>query len=77
MVPFSKGISSATQTIINLLHNEDMNMKVLDAKFVKEFDPNQRLGCFALLIILSMIGGIVMIVAHYFVAGIPEAIQLW
>lgn len=50
---------------------------IFPPKFVKEFDPNQRLGCFALLIILSMIGGIVMIVAHYIVAGIPEAIQLW
>ncbi len=46
-------------------------------KYVKNFDDNQRLGCFGLLVILSMIGGIVMVVAHYLVAGIPEAIQLW
>ena len=30
-----------------------------------------------MLTILSMIGGLVMIIAHYFVAGIPEAIKLW
>ena len=46
-------------------------------KYVQNFDDNQRLGCFGLLIALSMIGGIVMIIAHYFVAGIPEAIKLW
>lgn len=46
-------------------------------KYVKNFDDNQRLGCFGLLVILSMIGGIVMVVAHYLVAGIPETIQLW
>ncbi len=43
----------------------------------KNFNNTQRLGCFSLLIILSLIGGFVMIIAHYFVAGIPEAIQLW
>lgn len=43
----------------------------------KNFDSTQRLGCFSLLIILSLIGGFVMIIAHYFVAGIPEAIKLW
>ena len=46
-------------------------------RYVKKFDDNQRLGCFSILIILSMIGGIVMIIAYYFVAGIPEAIKLW
>ena len=46
-------------------------------KYVQNFDDNQRLGCFGLLIALSMIGGIVMIIAHYYVAGIPEAIKLW
>lgn len=46
-------------------------------KYVQNFDDNQRLGCFGLLIALSMIGSIVMIIAHYFVAGIPEAIKLW
>lgn len=50
---------------------------IFPPKYVKNLDDNQRLGCFGLLIILSMIGGVVMIVAHYFVAGIPEAIQLW
>lgn len=50
---------------------------IFPPKYVKNFDDNQRLGCFALLIILSMIGGVIMIIAHYFVAGIPEAIQLW
>ena len=46
-------------------------------KYVQNFDDNQRLGCFGLLIALAMIGGIVMIIAHYYVAGIPEAIKLW
>lgn len=50
---------------------------IFPPKYVKSLENNQRLGCFSLLIILSMIGGIVMIVAHYFVADIPEAIQLW
>ena len=50
---------------------------IFPPKYVKNFDDNQRIGCFGLLIILAMIGGIVMIVAHYLVAGIPEAIQLW
>lgn len=50
---------------------------IFPPKYVKNFDDNQRLGCFGLLVILSMIGGIVMVVAHYLVAGIPEAIQLW
>lgn len=50
---------------------------IFPPKFVKDLDSNQRLGCFGLLIILSMIGGVVMIIAHYFVAGIPEAIKLW
>lgn len=50
---------------------------ILPPKYVKDFDDNQRIGCFGLLIALSIIGGIVMIVAHYFVAGIPEAIKLW
>lgn len=26
---------------------------------------------------LSIVGGIIMIIAHYLVAGIPEAIKLW
>ena len=54
-----------------------LSFLIFPPKYVKNFDDNQRLGCFSLLIILSMIGGIVMIVAHYFVAGIPEAIKLW
>jgi hypothetical protein len=51
--------------------------RICPPKYVQNFDDNQRLGCFGLLIALSMIGGIVMIIAHYFVAGIPEAIKLW
>lgn len=51
--------------------------RIRPPKYVQNFDDNQRLGCFSLLIALSMIGGIVMIIAHYFVAGIPEAIKLW
>lgn len=51
--------------------------KVRPPKYVQDLDDTQRSGCFVLLIILSMIGGVVMIIAHYFVAGIPEAIQLW
>lgn len=50
---------------------------IFPPKYVKNFDDDQRLGCFGLLILLSMIGGVVMIIAHYFVAGIPEAIKLW
>ena len=50
---------------------------IFPPKYVKNFDDNQRLGCFRLLILLSIIGGVVMIIAHYFVAGIPEAIKLW
>ena len=46
-------------------------------KYVRNFDSNQRLGCFSILIALSMIGGIVMIIAHYVIAGIPEAVNLW
>ena len=40
-----------------------------------KMDDTARFGCFCLMIILSIIGGIVMIIAHYFVAGIP--IKLW
>ena len=54
-----------------------LSFLIFPPKYVKNFDDNQRLGCFSLLIILSMIGGILMIIAHYFVAGIPEAIKLW
>lgn len=50
---------------------------IFPPKYVKNLDDTQKLGCFGLFIILSMIGGIVMIVAHYVVAGIPEAIKLW
>lgn len=46
-------------------------------KYVRNLDDTQRIGCFGLLITLSIIGGLVMIIAHYFVAGIPEAIKLW
>jgi hypothetical protein len=44
---------------------------------VQNLGDTQRVGCFGLLITLSIIGGLVMIIAHYFVAGIPEAIKLW
>ena len=50
---------------------------IFPPKYVKNFDDNQRLGCFGLLIILSMLGGIIMITAHYYVAGIPEAVKFW
>ena len=50
---------------------------IFPPKYVKNFSDNQRLRCFSLLIILSMIGGVIMIIAHYVVAGIPEAIKLW
>ena len=39
--------------------------------------PVAGVSLIVLLVILSMVGGIIMIVAHYIVAGIPEAIQLW
>lgn len=50
---------------------------IFPPKYVKNFDDNQRLGCFGLLIILSMLGGIIMIIAHYYVAGIPEVVKFW
>lgn len=46
-------------------------------KYVKNLDDTQRLGCLGVLIALSIIGGIVMIIAHYFIIGIPETIKLW
>lgn len=54
-----------------------LSFKIRPPKYVQKLNDTQRLGCFGLLIALSMIGGIVMIIAHYFVAGIPEAIKLW
>lgn len=51
--------------------------RIRPPKYVQNLDDRQRVGCFGLLILLSIIGGIVMIIAHYFVAGIPEAIKLW
>ena len=51
--------------------------RIRPPKYVQALDENQRIGCFGLLILLSIIGGIVMIIAHYFVAGIPETIKLW
>ena len=54
-----------------------LSFKIRPPKYVQKLDDTQRLGCFGLLIALSIIGGIVMIVAHYFVAGTPEAIKLW
>jgi hypothetical protein len=54
-----------------------LSFRIRPPKCVRKLDDTQRLGCFGLLITLSIIGGIVMIIAHYFVAGIPEAIKLW
>ena len=51
--------------------------RICPPKYVQNLDDTQRVGCFSLLIMLSIIGGIVMVIAHYFVAGIPEAIKLW
>ncbi len=50
---------------------------IFPSKFVRNLGDNQKIGCLYLMIILSMIGGIVMVIAHYIVAGIPEAIKLW
>ena len=54
-----------------------LGFRIRPPKYVRKLDDTQRLGCFGLLITLSIIGGIVMIIAHYLVAGIPEAIKLW
>ena len=51
--------------------------RIFPPKYVQNFDDTQWVGCFGLLITLSIFGGLVMIIAHYFVAGIPEAIKLW
>ena len=51
--------------------------RIFPPKYVQNLDDTQRVGCFGLLITLSIVGGLVMIIAHYFVAGIPEAIKLW
>lgn len=48
-----------------------LSFLIFPPKYVKNFNDSQRLGCFSSLVILAMIGGIVMIVAHYIVAGIP------
>ena len=55
----------------------DLSIRIRMPKYVQNLDDTQRVGCFSLLIMLSIIGGIVMVIAHYFVAGIPEAIKLW
>ena len=54
-----------------------LSLRIRPPKYVQNLDDTQRVGCFSLLIMLSIIGGIVMIIAHYFVAGIPETIKLW
>ena len=54
-----------------------LSIRIRMPKYVQNLDDTQKAGCFGLMIILSIIGGIVMIIAHYFVAGIPEAIKLW
>ena len=51
--------------------------RIFPPKYVRDLNKTQKTGCFVLLTILSMIGGIVMIIVHYVVAGIPEAISLW
>ena len=51
--------------------------RIFPPKYVRNLEDTQRIGCFGLLITLSIIGGLMMIIAHYFVAGIPEAIKLW
>lgn len=51
--------------------------RIFPPKYVRNLEDTQRIGCFGLLITLTIIGGLVMIIAHYFVAGIPEAIKLW
>ncbi len=72
MILFDIGAILFSIGLINLLC-----VLIFPPKYVKNLNDNQRLGCFSLLIILSMIGGILMIITHYFIAGIPEAIQLW
>ena len=47
---------------------------IFPPKYVKNFDDNQRMGCFGLLIILAMTGGIVMIVAHFCLLGLSSPI---
>lgn len=54
-----------------------LSFRIRPPKYVRNLGDAQRVGGFGLLITLSIIGGIVMIIAHYFVAGIPEAIKLW
>lgn len=54
-----------------------LSFRIRPPKYVRNLDDTQRLGCFSLMILLSIIGGIVMIIAHYVVAGIPEAVKLW
>ena len=54
-----------------------LSFRIRPPKYVENLNDTQRVGCFGLLITLSIIGGIVMIIAQYFVAGIPEAIKLW
>ena len=51
--------------------------RIRPPKYVQNLDDTQRVGCFGLMIALSIVRGIIMIIAHYFVAGIPEAIKLW
>ena len=51
--------------------------RIFPPKYVRNLEDTQRIGCFGLLITLTIIGGLVMIIAHYFVAGIPETIKLW
>lgn len=45
--------------------------------WVEEYNKDQKLGCLAVLILLSLIGGVVIIISHYLVAGIPWVMKLW
>jgi hypothetical protein len=54
-----------------------LTFRIRPPKSVQNMNDTQRLGCFGMMIGLSIVGGIIMIIAHYFVAGIPEAIKLW
>lgn len=45
--------------------------------WVKGYNKDAKLGCLAVLIMLSLIGGIVIMISHYLVAGIPWIMKLW
>lgn len=45
--------------------------------WVKGYNKDAKWGCLAVLIMLSLIGGIVIMISHYLVAGIPWVMKLW